>query len=121
MAVDRTAAREELRILAILCLGDFLFFNSLGSINIALPEIRSEFGNSLAQIQWVSIIGVAMISSLSLYFGRVAIQEVRMDGATIEDNPVIFYRRATGYFPSPTAAGAYRYPLVNARPAEEGP
>lgn len=62
--------KEELEVLWVVCLGAFLFFNSIGSINVALPAIQREFGASLATIQWVSIIGVVMISSLSLCFGR---------------------------------------------------
>lgn len=61
---------REQRLLTVVCLGAFLFFNSLGSINVALPTIQMEFGSSLAAVQWISIIGVVMISSLSLCFGR---------------------------------------------------
>jgi EmrB/QacA subfamily drug resistance transporter len=62
--------KEELKILCVVCLGAFLFFNSIGSINVAVPTIQREFGASLATIQWVAIMGVVMISSLSLCFGR---------------------------------------------------
>lgn len=62
--------KEELKILCVVCLGTFLFFNSLSAIHVAVPTIQREFGANLALIQWVSIIGVVMISSLSLCFGR---------------------------------------------------
>src|SRR3989304_6748264 len=62
--------KEERRILWTVCLGALLFFNSIGSINVAIPTIQREFGASLGTIQWFSIIGVVMISSLSLCFGR---------------------------------------------------
>jgi EmrB/QacA subfamily drug resistance transporter len=53
-----------------MCLGAFLFFNSFGSINVALPTIQAEFESSLAAIQWISMMGLVMISSLSFCFGR---------------------------------------------------
>lgn len=62
--------KQERRILITVCLGTLLFFNSFTSINIALPAIQREFGISLAVAQWVSILGVVMMSTLSLCFGR---------------------------------------------------
>ncbi|MDP2644904.1 MAG: MFS transporter [Desulfobacterales bacterium] len=62
--------REEFRVLCTVCLGTFLFFNSFGSINVALPHIQREFAVSLAIVQWVSIAGVVLISTLSICFGR---------------------------------------------------
>jgi EmrB/QacA subfamily drug resistance transporter len=62
--------QQEGKQLAVICLGAFLFFNSFGSINVALPEIQKHFGSSLAAIQWVSMMGLVMISSLSFCFGR---------------------------------------------------
>ena len=32
---------------------------------MALPAIQRQFGNSLAEIQWVTLMGVVTISSLS--------------------------------------------------------
>jgi len=46
--------REERAILTVTCLAAFLFFNSFGSISVALPAIQKQFGNSLAEIQWVT-------------------------------------------------------------------
>jgi EmrB/QacA subfamily drug resistance transporter len=66
----RFTAIEERAILAVTCLAAFLFFNSFGSIGIALPLIQKQFGNSLAEIQWISLMGVVTISSLSFCFGR---------------------------------------------------
>ena len=63
--------REQLKVLTVVCLASFLFFNSYGSINVALPVIQSEFGSSLAAIQWIGFIGLVTVSSLSLCFGRV--------------------------------------------------
>ena len=62
--------REERRVLVVTCLAAFLFFNSFGSISVALPTIQKQFGSSLAEIQWVSLMGVVTISSLSLCFGK---------------------------------------------------
>jgi EmrB/QacA subfamily drug resistance transporter len=64
------ASGKEGKQLAVICLGAFLFFNSFGSINVALPEIQKHFGSSLAAIQWVSMMGLVMLSSLSFCFGR---------------------------------------------------
>ncbi|HEY7716841.1 MAG TPA: MFS transporter [Candidatus Binatia bacterium] len=66
----RSRASEERAILAVTCLAAFLFFNSFGSIGVALPMIQKQFGNSLAEIQWISLMGVVTISSLSFCFGR---------------------------------------------------
>lgn len=66
----QTALEEEWRQLTVLCLGAFLFFNSFGSVNVALPAIQNHFGTSLAAIQWISIMGTVTISSLSFCFGR---------------------------------------------------
>ncbi|HWH78808.1 MAG TPA: MFS transporter, partial [Candidatus Binatus sp.] len=56
--------------MTVTCLAAFLFFNSFGSIGVALPAIQKQFGNSLSEIQWVSLMGVVTISSLSFCFGR---------------------------------------------------
>ena len=61
---------QEWKQLVVICLGAFLFFNNFGSINVALPIIQQEFGASLAAIQWVSMMGLVMLSSLSFCFGR---------------------------------------------------
>ena len=61
---------EERAILTVTCLAAFLFFNSFGSISVALPTIQTQFGNSLAEIQWITLMGVVTISSLSFCFGR---------------------------------------------------
>jgi MFS family permease len=63
--------REERAILTVTCLAAFLFFNSFGSISIALPAIQKQFGNSLAELQWITLMGVVTISSLSFCFGRL--------------------------------------------------
>lgn len=63
--------REERAILTVTCLAAFLFFNSFGSISVALPAIQKQFGNSLAELQWISLMGVVTISSLSFCFGRL--------------------------------------------------
>jgi EmrB/QacA subfamily drug resistance transporter len=67
---DETQQRGDWKQLAVVCLGAFLFFNSFGSLNVALPQIQTEFSASLAAIQWVSMMGLVMISSLSFCFGR---------------------------------------------------
>lgn len=61
---------DERAILTVTCLAAFLFFNSFGSIGVALPAIQRKFGNSLSEIQWVSLMGVVTVSSLSFCFGR---------------------------------------------------
>ena len=60
---------EERAILTVTCLAAFLFFNSFGSIGVALRAIQRQFGNSLAEIQWVTLMGVVTVSSLSFCFG----------------------------------------------------
>jgi len=64
------APTEERAILTVTCLAAFLFFNSFGSIGVALPTIQRQFGNGLAEIQWITLMGVVTISSLSFCFGR---------------------------------------------------
>lgn len=61
---------QERAVLTVTCLAAFLFFNSFGSISVALPTIQKQFGNSLAAIQWITLMGVVTISSLSFCFGR---------------------------------------------------
>ncbi len=67
---DGISPAEERAILTVTCLAAFLFFNSFGSIGVALPMIQKQFGNSLSEIQWISLMGVVTISSLSFCFGR---------------------------------------------------
>ena len=59
------SSTEERAILMVTCLVAFLFFNSFGSIGVALPAIQKQFGNSLSEIQWIVLMGVVTISSLS--------------------------------------------------------
>lgn len=61
---------ERRAILSVTCLAAFLFFNSFGSIGVALPAIQRQFGNGLLEIQWISLLGVVTISTLSFCFGR---------------------------------------------------
>jgi EmrB/QacA subfamily drug resistance transporter len=61
---------EQRAILMVTCSAAFLFFNSFGSIGVALPTMQKQFGSSLAAIQWVSLMGTVTVSSLSLCFGR---------------------------------------------------
>ena len=61
---------EQRAILTVTCSAAFLFFNSFGSIGVALPTMQKQFGSSLAAIQWVSLMGTVAVSSLSLCFGR---------------------------------------------------
>jgi EmrB/QacA subfamily drug resistance transporter len=61
---------EQRAILAVTCLAAFLFFNSFGSIGVALPMIQKQFGSTLAEVQWVALMGVVTVSSLSFCFGR---------------------------------------------------
>lgn len=62
--------KEQLKVLSVVCLAAFLFFNSYGSINVALPTIQNRFGISLTALQWISFVGMVMVSSLSLCFGK---------------------------------------------------
>src|SRR5678815_4277517 len=68
--VPAVSRSEERAILTVTCSAAFLFFNSFGSIGVALPAIQKQFGNSLSEIQWVTLMGVVTISSLSFCFGR---------------------------------------------------
>jgi EmrB/QacA subfamily drug resistance transporter len=61
---------EERAILTVTCSAAFLFFNSFGSLGVALPAMQKQFGNSLSEIQWITLMGVVTISSLSFCFGR---------------------------------------------------
>lgn len=61
---------EERAILTVTCLAAFLFFNSFGGIGVALPAIQKQFGNRLSEIQWITLMGVVTISTLSFCFGR---------------------------------------------------
>ena len=61
---------ERRAILSVTCLAAFLFFNSFGSIGVALPAIQKQFGNRLSEIQWITLMGVVTISTLSFCFGR---------------------------------------------------
>ncbi|MGN6734440.1 MAG: MFS transporter, partial [Candidatus Binatia bacterium] len=61
---------EQRAILIVTCSAAFLFFNSFGSIGVALPTMQKQFGSSLAAIQWISLMGIVTVSSLSLCFGR---------------------------------------------------
>ena len=63
--------KEELTTLIAVCSVTFLFSSSFFGINIALPDIQKDFGSSLGAIQWISIMGNVMVSSLSLCFGRL--------------------------------------------------
>ncbi len=65
----RSSQLQERAILAITCLAAFLFFNSFGSIGVALPAIQKQFGNTLSEIQWVNLMGVVTIASLSFASG----------------------------------------------------
>ena len=47
------ARAREIRVLGVLSAGTFLFFNSYGSINVAIPNIQAEFGSSLSAVQWI--------------------------------------------------------------------
>jgi EmrB/QacA subfamily drug resistance transporter len=61
---------EQRAILSVTCLAAFLFFNSFGSIGVALPLIQQQFASTLAEVQWVALMGVVTVSSLSFCFGR---------------------------------------------------
>ncbi|HTM07329.1 MAG TPA: MFS transporter [Verrucomicrobiae bacterium] len=93
----RDTAREnqsgEWKQLAVVCLGAFLFFNSFGSLNVALPNIQAEFGSSLAAIQWVSMMGLVMLSSLSFCFGRAG---DLLGQRTLYRIGVVFYAAGAG-------------------------
>ena len=66
----RQARARELRVLSVLSAGTFLFFNSYGSINVALPMIQAEFGSSLSAVQWIATMGLVLSSSVALCLGR---------------------------------------------------
>ena len=64
------ARAREVRVLSVLSAGTFLFFNSYGSINVAIPSIQVEFGSSLSAVQWIATMGLVLSSSLALCLGR---------------------------------------------------
>lgn len=86
-------ASGQWKQLAVVCLGAFLFFNSFGSLNVALPNIQAEFGSSLAAIQWVSMMGLVMLSSLSFCFGRAG---DLLGQRTLYRIGVVFYAAGAG-------------------------
>ena len=61
---------REVRVLSVLSAGTFLFFNSYGSINVAIPSIQGEFGSSLSAVQWIATMGLVLSSSVALCLGR---------------------------------------------------
>ena len=64
------ARAREIRVLSVLSAGTLLFFNSYGSINVAIPSIQAEFGNSLSAVQWIATMGLVLSSSAALCLGR---------------------------------------------------
>ena len=64
------ARAREIRVLSVLSAGTFLFFNSYGSINVAIPSIQAEFGSSLSAVQWIATMGLVLSSSVALCLGR---------------------------------------------------
>ncbi len=64
------ARAREIRVLSVLSAGTFLFFNSYGSINVAIPSIQAEFGSSLPAVQWIATMGLVLSSSVALCLGR---------------------------------------------------
>ena len=66
----RQARTREIRVLSVLSAGNFLFFNSYGSINVAVPMIQADFGASLSAVQWIATMGLVLSSSLALCLGR---------------------------------------------------
>lgn len=87
------SSSEECAILTVTCLAAFLFFNSFGSIGVALPAIQKQFGNSLSEIQWITLMGVVTISSLSFCFGRLG---GRLGQRRLDKIGVAFYAAGAG-------------------------
>lgn len=69
--IVRLSASPEQRVLIVMCLGGFLYVNSLGTINVALPTLQEKFDIPLSATQWISIIGVVNLATLSLCFGQL--------------------------------------------------
>ena len=68
--LTRQARIREIQVLSVLSAGTFLFFNSYGSINVAIPPIQAEFGSSLSAVQWIATMGLVLSSSVALCLGR---------------------------------------------------
>ena len=68
--LTRQARAREIRVLSVLSAGTFLFFNSYGSINVAIPMIQAEFGSSLSAVQWIATMGLVLSASVALCLGR---------------------------------------------------
>ncbi len=62
---------RRIRVLSLLSAATFLFFNSYGSINVAIPMIQAEFGSSLSAVQWIATMGLVLSSSAALCLGRM--------------------------------------------------
>jgi MFS family permease len=85
-------------ILTVTSLAAFLFFNSFGSISVALPVIQKQFASSLAEIQWVTLMGVVTIASLSFCFGRAGTRFGQLRLYKARCAAVRFGRRPRGNF-----------------------
>jgi hypothetical protein len=85
---------EERAILTVTCSAAFLFFNSFGSIGVALPTIQKQFGNSLSEIQWVTLMGVVTISRF--YRFALAVRVRYLDNAGFIRSAWRFTPRARG-------------------------
>jgi EmrB/QacA subfamily drug resistance transporter len=60
------------RVFATVACGSFMATIDLSVVNLALPSLRDQFGIDLAQVEWVVLTYLLVITSLLLTMGRLA-------------------------------------------------
>ena len=60
------------RVFGIVACGSFMATIDLSVVNLALPSLRDQFGIDLAQVEWVVLTYLLVITSLLLTMGRLA-------------------------------------------------
>jgi len=60
------------RVVGTVCVGAFMAAVDASIVNVALPTIENQFGLSLAQVAWVSLIYLLVLAGLIVPFGRLS-------------------------------------------------
>lgn len=71
MSSPRPAVGGRWLLLGAVLLGQFAIVASVGSINLALPAIRSEFGATDSQLQWILVVQQLAYAVVLIVGGRV--------------------------------------------------
>jgi len=74
LEADRSGERplNPWLVLATVSIGTFMATLDSSSVNVALPAIAHDYGASIAQVSWISIIYFLVITCLLLVMGRLA-------------------------------------------------